>query len=221
MIKLLNKIHFNKTSIENTYHDVIECLVAALEARDIYTSGHSNRVADMTYDIAKAMSLSGFSLEEVHIAAHLHDIGKLGVPDQILNKRGRLMPHEFEQIKLHPEIGYKILCKSEGLKAIAKIVRHHHERWDGKGYPEGLKYDKIPLGARIIAVSDSIDAMTSGRPYRSALSWEACIEEVLLNKGIQFDPVVVETAEKLWGKWMYQSQKIKYKSIKSERRVVF
>lgn len=209
MTELLTKVIFNKSSLENTYHDVIECLVAALEARDIYTSGHSNRVADMVYDMAKALGLSGHALEEVHIAAHLHDIGKLGVPDQILNKKGRLMPHEFEQIKLHSEIGYNILCKSKGLKAIARIVRYHHERWDGKGYPEGLRQDKIPLGSRIIAVSDSIDAMTSARPYRSALSWEACYEEIIANKGIQFDPVVVEAAEKLWGKWAYHAEYIR------------
>jgi len=207
MIRLIENIFDSRMSLKTTYHDVIACLVAALEARDIYTSGHSDRVADMAYDIAKVMGLSGFELEELHIAAHLHDIGKLGVPDQILNKKGRLMPHEFEQIKLHPEIGYKILSESKGLKTIATIVRHHHERWDGKGYPGGLKYDKIPLGARIIAVSDSIDAMVSERPYRRALSWEECIEEVVLNKGIQFDPVVVEATEKLWRKWMNQSLK--------------
>lgn len=207
MIGLLRKTLSGKLSIESTYHDVIECLVAALEARDIYTSGHSDRVAGMSFELAKAMGIKGLELEELHIAAHLHDIGKLGVPDQILNKAGKLMPHEFEQIKLHPEIGYKILSKSEGLKAIARIVRHHHERWDGKGYPEGLKHDKIPLGARIIAVSDSIDAMTSERPYRSALPWEACVEEVVSNKGVQFDPVVVEAADKLWGKWMNNTKK--------------
>lgn len=204
MTELLNRILFRKPGLEDTYHDVIECLVAGLEARDIYTSGHSNRVADMTCDLAKAMGLSGAYLKELHIAAHLHDIGKLGVPDQVLNKKGKLMPHEFEQIKLHPEIGYKILSKSKGLGKIAVIVLHHHERWDGRGYPDGLRYDKIPLGSRIIAVCDSIDAMTSARPYRSPLSWEACHEEIKVNKGIQFDPVVAEAAERLWGKWMHE-----------------
>jgi len=207
MTELLNKMFFGKSCLEATYHDVIECLVASLEARDIYTSGHSNRVADMAYDLCRVMGLSRAAMEEVHIAAHLHDIGKLGVPDHILNKSGKLMPHEFEQIKLHPEIGYNILCKSKGLVKIAVIVRHHHERWDGRGYPAGLKYDKIPLGSRIIAVCDSIDAMTSARPYRSALSWEACHEEIIINKGLQFDPVAVEAVEKLWEKWMYNARK--------------
>lgn len=198
MIKLLKKMFSNMVYNKNPYHDVIECLVTALEARDLYTSGHSNRVADISYDIGKALGLSGARLEALHIAAHLHDIGKMGIPDHILNKKGKLLPHEWDHIKLHTEIGYNILCKSNGLKEIAKIVLHHHERWDGKGYPEGLKLDRIPLGARIIAVSDALDAMTSERPYRSALSWEASMEELVLNKGIQFDPVVVEAAEKLW-----------------------
>ncbi len=182
----------------NPLHDIIECLVAALEARDIYTSGHSNRVADMTYELAKALGLKRSKVDKIHIAAHLHDIGKLGIPDNILNKKGKLLPHEWDQIRLHPQIGYNILSRSKDLKEIADIVLYHHERWDGKGYPSGLKLDRIPLGARIIAVCDSIDAMTSERPYRTALSKEQCMEEIILNKGIQFDPVVVEAAVKLW-----------------------
>jgi putative nucleotidyltransferase with HDIG domain len=212
MIKAVRNVICAIPSLQETYHDIVECLVAAMEARDVYTSGHSKRVADMSLDLAKEMGLSGRSLEELHIAAHLHDIGKLGVPEEVLHKTGKLLPHEFEQIKAHAEIGYNILSKSKGLKAIAKIVRHHHERWDGKGYPMGLKYDKIPLGSRIIAVCDSIDAMTSERPYRRALSWEACIEEVIRNKGVQFDPLVVEAAEKLWNKWMQQYHHTNYAS---------
>jgi len=182
-------------------HDVIECLTAALEAKDIYTSGHSSRVADMSFDLACVMGLRGFMIQDIHIAAHLHDIGKMGVPENILNKKGKLLPHEWAQIQQHPEIGYTILCKSKQLHNIAEVVFHHHERWDGKGYPSGLAKDKIPLGSRIIAVADGIDAMTSARPYREAMTWQACMEEVQLNKGIQFDPVVVEATEKLWKKW--------------------
>lgn len=186
---------------KQSYHDLIACLVTALEARDIYTSGHSNRVADMSYDLAKALGLRGSSLEDLHIAAHLHDIGKLGISDNILNKKTKLLLHEWDQIKLHSEIGFGILRESRDLRRVAMIVLHHHERWDGKGYPRGLKLDKIPLGSRIIAVSDSIDAMTSQRPYREALSWSQCKEEILLNKGIQFDPIVVEATMKLWESW--------------------
>jgi len=183
------------------FHDIIECLAAALEAKDYYTSGHSSRVGDMSYDLARAMGLKGSELENIHIAAHLHDIGKMGISETILNKKGRLLPHEFAQIQTHPEIGYKILAKSKGLKQIAEIVLHHHERWDGRGYPGGLKEDKIPLGSRIIGVADSVDAITSIRPYRKALSWEDCWEEIQINKGLQFDPVAVEASEKLWKRW--------------------
>ncbi len=179
-------------------HDSIECLVAALEAKDLYTKGHSTRVGDMSYDLAKAIGLTGYKLDEIHIAAHLHDIGKIGIPEQILNKKSNLLPHEWAQIQRHPEIGYNILSKSKHLRSIAVMVLHHHERWDGKGYPYGLKELQIPLGARIIAICDSIDAMTSHRPYRSPLSLEKTFQEIEINKGIQFDPVLAETALDYW-----------------------
>lgn len=198
MIQLIQNLFQKDIKRDQTYHDIIACLVAALEARDVYTSGHSDRVADMSYELAKAMGLKGVALEDIHIAAHLHDIGKLGVPDHILNKKDKLLPEEWEQIKLHPDIGFGILNKSRDLSHLAQMVLHHHERWDGKGYPNGLKADNIPLGARIIAVSDTIDAMTSARPYREAMSWESCKDEILKNKGIQFDPAVVDWAMKLW-----------------------
>lgn len=174
------------------YHDIIESLVTALEAKDIYTSGHSQRVADMSYKLSKGLGIKGIELENIHIAAHLHDIGKIGVPDRILNKNGKLLSHEWEYIKMHPKIGCNILRKSNKLKSISKIVLYHHERWDGKGYPEGLSGLDIPLGARIIAVCDSIDAMMSDRPYRKAMSFEECINEIIINKGLMFDPIIVE-----------------------------
>ena len=188
------------------FHDIIECLAAALEAKDLYTSGHSSRVGDMSFDLGRAMGLKGSELENIHIAAHLHDIGKMGITENILNKRGKLLPHEWAQIQTHPEIGYKILAKSKGLQKIAEIVLHHHERWDGSGYPHGLRADRIPLGSRIIGVTDAIDAITSVRPYRKAMSWEECWEEVLAKKGIQFDPVAVEASEKLWKRWKVRWQ---------------
>lgn len=174
------------------YHDIIESLVTALEAKDIYTSGHSSRVADMSYELSKGLGIKGDELEDIHIAAHLHDIGKIGVPDRVLNKNGKLLPHEWEYIKMHPSIGFNILRKSNKLKSISKIVLYHHERWDGRGYPEGISGLNIPLGSRIIAVCDSIDAMTSDRPYRKAMSFQECINEIIINKGLMFDPVIVE-----------------------------
>jgi len=166
------------------------------------------------------MGLKGSELETIHIAAHLHDIGKMGISENILNKKGRLLPHEFAQIQTHPEIGYKILAKSKGLLKIAEIVLHHHERWDGKGYPNGLREDKIPLGARIIGVADSVDAITSIRPYRRAMSWEECREEILINKGLQFDPVAVEAAEKLLKKWKVRWQQELEKDIERDKGAV-
>jgi len=180
------------------FHDIIECLVASLEAKDVYTSGHSSRVADMSLQLAKRIGLKGKELNFIHIAAHLHDIGKIGIPEQILNKKGKLLPHEWAQMIHHPEIGYKILNKSKKLSSIAKIVLHHHERWDGNGYPKMLKGEKIPLGSRIIAICDTIDAMTSHRSYRPAFTFDEAFAEVIANKGMQFDPVLVEAAGDLW-----------------------
>ncbi|MGH4123746.1 MAG: HD-GYP domain-containing protein [Clostridium sp.] len=174
------------------YHDIIESLVTALEAKDTYTSGHSERVAFTSYKLSKGLGIKGVELENIHIAAHLHDIGKIGVPDKILNKTEKLLPHEWEHIKMHPKIGFNILSKSKNLKYISKIVLYHHERWDGKGYPRGLSGIDIPLGSRIIAVCDSIDAMTSDRPYRKSMSFEESINEIINNSGLMFDPVVVQ-----------------------------
>jgi len=177
------------------YHDISESLVTALEAKDYYTRGHSERVAFMAYEISKKLGLKRKELENIHIAAHLHDIGKIGVPDKVLNKNGKLLAHEWEYIKMHPKIGYDILSKSKKLTHISKVVLYHHERWDGKVYPKGLSGTDIPLGSRIIAVCDSIDAMTSTRPYRQAMSFETCINEIVINKSLMFDPVVVEYVE--------------------------
>jgi putative nucleotidyltransferase with HDIG domain len=183
------------------FHDIIECLIAALEAKDAYTSGHSSRVADMTLDLAHTLELKGVDFEKVHIAAHLHDIGKVGIAENILNKPEKLLAHEWAQIQAHPVVGYNILSKSRRLYKIAKIVLHHHERWDGRGYPQGLQRNQIPLGSRIIAVADAVDAMTTDRPYRKPLSWEGCYNELRINKEKQFDPLVVEAAAQLWEKW--------------------
>ncbi len=191
-------MHSRKTVKYHAYHDIIDCLTTALEARDIYTGGHSSRVGDMTHDLAKAMGFQGTELDEIHIAAHLHDVGKLGVPETILNKPGKLTPDEFKEIQRHPEIGWQILSKARRLRRIAEIVLYHHERWDGKGYPSGIAGDRIPPGARIIALADSIDAMTSDRPYRTAMNWNRCRDEIIQGMGTQFEPAVVSVAIKNW-----------------------
>lgn len=191
---MLGKFLF-KFNEDKIYHGIIKSLAAALEAKDCYTSGHSKRVAFMTYELSKKLGIKGKELEKIHMAAQLHDIGKIGIPDKILKKDGSLSPQEWEYIKRHSKVGYDILNKSKKLKNISTIVLYHHERWDGKGYPSGLSGVDIPLGFRIIAVCDSIDAMTSERPYRDAMSFEKCINEIIINKGLMFDPVIVEYIE--------------------------
>ncbi len=182
-------------------HDAVECLIAALEARDLTSAGHSKRVADMSYNLSYEIGLCGEKLEFVYLAAHLHDIGKIGIPDSVLLKKGKLEACEYFQVKRHSEIGYEILSKSKKLKNIAKIVLHHHERWDGRGYPCGLKGEDIPLESRIIAICDAIDAMLSNRPYRKAIGCKKCLFEIESNQYKQFDPQLVEPAKKLLEKW--------------------
>jgi putative nucleotidyltransferase with HDIG domain len=172
------------------YHEIIDCIMSALDARDAYTAGHSQRVSDMAIEICRLIGLNEKDTQKIHIAAHLHDIGKIGVPDAVLFKEGKLNDEEWELIKKHPQIGADILSKSEHLKELIKIVLSHHERYDGKGYPKGLKGVEIPLGARIIAICDSIDAMTSNRCYRKAHSLDYCYKEIENNLGQMYDPVL-------------------------------
>lgn len=180
------------------YHDIIESLTAALDAKDVYTSGHSTRVGNMSFDLAKKLGFNERNLQMIHIAGHLHDIGKIGVPDKILNKTDKLNPYEWEQMKNHSEIGFNILKKATSLEEISYIVLHHHEKWNGTGYPKGLSKENIPMASRIIAICDSIDAMRSNRPYRNILSNDACYDEILKNKEIMYDPEITDCIIKNW-----------------------
>lgn len=182
--------HCADSGMDVDYHEIIECITGALDAKDNYTAGHSQRVSDMAYQICKLVGLSHRDMERIHIAAHLHDIGKIGVPDYILNKPGKLNEEEWEQMKKHPEIGANILSKSHRLMDLYEMVLYHHERYDGGGYPAGLKAEQIPVGARIIAICDSIDAMTSNRHYRNAMSLEYCYNEIERNLGKMYDPII-------------------------------
>jgi putative nucleotidyltransferase with HDIG domain len=175
---------------EVDYHEIIECIVSALDAKDTYTAGHSQRVSDMALKVCMLIGLNEKSTEQIHIAAHLHDIGKIGVPDAVLNKAERLTEKEWEEIKKHPITGAEILSKSRHLNELKDIVLYHHERYDGKGYPEGLQGERIPVGARIIAICDSIDAMTSSRSYREANTNEYCYDQIKNNLGIMYDPII-------------------------------
>jgi len=180
------------------YHDLIASLAAALDAKDYYTSGHSTRVGDMSYNLGKFLNLDSNKLEILHIAAHLHDIGKIGIPDKILNKKGTLTDEEWCIMKSHCAIGYNILSKSQSLLYIAKIVLHHHEKFNGTGYPSGLKSEDIPYESRIIAVCDSIDAMKSIRPYKKVMNDKECINELIINKSIMYDPKIVDCLLEHW-----------------------
>jgi HD-GYP domain-containing protein (c-di-GMP phosphodiesterase class II) len=180
------------------YHDLISAIVAAMEARDRYTASHSRRVSDMSEAICRLLCLPGELTDKIHIAADLHDIGKLGITDSVLMREGPLNEDEWERMKQHPIIGYDILRKVTSFHDIAILVRHHHERWDGHGYPDGITGLDIPLGSRIIAIADSIDAMMSDRLYRKKMSPEACQNELARSCGIMYDPLIVELALAHW-----------------------
>ncbi|RME20644.1 MAG: HD domain-containing protein, partial [Deltaproteobacteria bacterium] len=177
---------------QQTYYETIRSLAQALEARDAYTRGHSERVTRYAIATARCMGLSERSLRIIRYAGLLHDIGKIGIADSILNKRLELTEQEWTTIRNHPLFGDAILEPLKFLHDAQHIVLHHHERWDGSGYPNGLKGTEIPLEARIVAVADAFDAMTSHRPYRAAMAREKAIEELRASAGKQFDPEVVE-----------------------------
>lgn len=182
-----------------TFLLTLESLATALEARDEYTRGHSQRVCDVSLMVGELLGLGHEAIEELRVGTILHDIGKIGVPDSILNKRAKLTPDEFEIMKAHPVIGYEI-CKplmlSEG---VLMIIRNHHEKLDGSGYPDGLKGGELPLSLRIVCVADAFDAMSSRRPYRSVLDPAVVLAELSKGAGSQFDPIVVEQLKELLG----------------------
>lgn len=178
--------------VAQAYSSTLAALVAALDAREQETSDHSQRVVRFTLAIAEALGVQSPELEEVARGALLHDIGKIGVADSILLKPGPLSPDEWVQMRKHPEIGYAIIAPIPFLAPAAQIVLSHQERWDGKGYPHQLAGERIPLGARIFAVADTLDAIVTDRPYRKGQSFEAARAEIARCSATQFDPRVVE-----------------------------
>jgi len=176
---------------ERTYDATLTALTSALDFRDNETGGHSDRVVAYMELLLEQMDIHGPELATLRRGALLHDVGKIGVPDNVLRKPTALSEGEWAVMKRHPEFGARIIAGIPFLEDVARIVRHHHERWDGMGYPDGLKGDRIPLGARIFAVGDSFDAMTSDRPYRRGLLIDAAREEIRRCANSQFDPAVV------------------------------
>lgn len=184
--------------LKQTLEQTVNTLSLTLEIRDTYTAGHQQRVARLSCAIARAMGLSTVQIEGIRIAAALHDIGKISIPSEILSKPGKISGIEFSLIKTHPQVGYDILKNINFTWPIAEIVWQHHERWDGSGYPSGLAGDDILLEARIIAVADVIEAMSSHRPYRPSLGLEKALEEIQLNKGKFYDFEVAEACLSLF-----------------------
>lgn len=176
--------------LEKAYLDSIQTLRYTVEAKDPYTRGHSDRVSEFSVLIGKKLSLSEDQIKVLQVGGLFHDIGKIGIPDSILLKEAKLTDDEYSQIKNHPSIGAHILCNAEVFKDIIPIVKHHHERYDGKGYPGKLVGDDIPYLARIAAVADTFDAMTSKRTYRDALPLEVVRAEIEKCSGTQFDPTI-------------------------------
>lgn len=179
------------TRIERAYDQTLEALGAALDLRDTETAGHSHRVSLYCLAIARAIGCTNEQLKTIARGSYLHDIGKIGIPDSVLLKQGKLTPQEMTVMQTHVRIGYELLSRIPFLASASKIVLAHQERYDGAGYPQGLMGEEIPLGARIFAVADTLDAMTSDRPYRQALPFETARDEIIRESGKQFDPDVV------------------------------
>ncbi|MCK4469739.1 MAG: HD domain-containing protein, partial [Desulfobacterales bacterium] len=189
-LHLENKLLYE--SLFGSIMDTFESLVQSIHARDHYTERHSRCVTKLALNTARAMNCSASEIESLKISSLLHDIGKIAIPDKILLKEGPLTDEEYTAIKDHPIIGENILKPVILIDAERKIIRHHHERWDGKGYPDGLSEEDIPFLSRILSVADSFDAMTTDRPYRKALKTNEAIGELQKNRNIQFDKNVVD-----------------------------
>lgn len=193
---------------EASFSNIIELLVSLIEIRDKYTSGHSSNVKDISILISNELGLNEKEISEISFAANLHDVGKIGISESILNKPARLTNKEFEDIKRHPVQGAFILANIPQLKNIGKLILHHHERFDGGGYPVGISGSEIPLGSRIISVGDAYDAMTSKRSYRDEIKKQDAVNIINEESGHQFDPEIVKAFIKIAPKISNKSSSI-------------
>jgi putative two-component system response regulator len=181
-----------KESLRLMSVSIAETLINAMEAKDLYLRGHSQRVAELAGQLAEELGLDASACEDLRVAGRLHDVGKIGIREAILNKPGSLTPEEFDHVKRHVQIGLDILAPLFHIKRPLKYVEHHHERWDGVGYPQGLVGEAIPMGARILCAADTFDALTSKRAYRDPLEPRAALEHLRVDVGKQFDPCVYD-----------------------------
>lgn len=180
-----------KQKLKKNWQKTVNILIRLIEMKDTYTKGHSEEVAKWSGIIAKNLNLSNDEQEEIKMAARLHDIGKIGIPEGILNAPRKLKKEEYAEVKKHPNLGADLFSNIDKFKKVSQIIRYHHEWYDGEGYPDGLIGEKIPLGSRIITIADAYQAMTSDRPYRKALSNREAIAELKRCTGSQFDPEIV------------------------------
>ncbi len=194
---LADEVEKKTMEYEELFIQVVESLATAIDAKDTYTNGHSVRVAEYSKEIAKRFGYDEEKQDAVFMMGLLHDVGKIGVPDSVINKPDRLTDEEFAQIKTHPEVGARILSNIKKMPRLADGARWHHERYDGRGYPDGLSGTDIPEEARIIAVADAYDAMTSNRSYRSSLAQDIVRAEIIKSKGTQFDPQFADIMVKM------------------------
>lgn len=189
---LASEVEKKSRQNEELFLGIVKSLAAAIDAKDTYTNGHSVRVAEYSAEIARRAGYDVSALQRIYITGLLHDVGKIGIPDAIINKNGKLDDEEYAIIKTHPEKGAAILSNIQDMPELSIGARWHHERFDGRGYPEGLMGEDIPEMARIIAIADAYDAMTSNRSYRRSLPQEVVRAEIEKGKGTQFDPIFAE-----------------------------
>jgi HD-GYP domain-containing protein (c-di-GMP phosphodiesterase class II) len=181
------------TQLRDAYRETVQTLARAVETRDAYTGAHITRVCRYSRRIGERLGLKPRELWWLEVGATLHDIGKIGVPDAVLTKAGALTDDEWALMRRHPEVGRRMLASVAFLEPALDVVAHHHERWDGRGYPAGIAAEAIPLSGRIVALADAFDAMTTNRPYRPRKTLQEALREIVRERGAQFDPSVVRT----------------------------
>lgn len=207
LYRILNYIKALKYSYDEQLEGIVKGVIAILELKDPYTRGHSERVAAYAMNMAKATGKFKMTeLNNYYYACLLHDIGKVNIPDSILTKSGSLTDEEYDIIKTHPVVGAEAIRDVEGIADNIDVIYHHHERWDGKGYPDGLAGENIPFLARITAIADAFDAMTSSRSYRPALQFDVAYQRILDGQGSQFDPQMIEIFKQIYPEWLQISK---------------